>query len=155
MREPGRFWCWPQFCSRSQVPLPSPVGRLWACPPPHTASPCTDLGCASGTHDNHLSLGRQMPSERHCPGLTGTRSPFHPLSASALRYLHENRIIHRDLKPENIVLQQGEQRVSDPAGQPRGGVGERGLSSWGQAVGARNALCGSAYVWVSLLTYLL
>lgn len=34
------------------------------------------------------------------------------VSASALRYLHENRIIHRDLKPENIVLQQGEQRVS-------------------------------------------
>ncbi|XP_023406842.2 inhibitor of nuclear factor kappa-B kinase subunit beta isoform X5 [Loxodonta africana] len=37
----------------------------------------------------------------------------HPMaqSASALRYLHENRIIHRDLKPENIVLQQGEQRL--------------------------------------------
>ncbi|KAH1177882.1 hypothetical protein KIL84_011584 [Mauremys mutica] len=32
-------------------------------------------------------------------------------TASALRYLHENRIIHRDLKPENIVLQQGEQRL--------------------------------------------
>ena len=39
-------------------------------------------------------------------------SGFFCVSASALRYLHENRIIHRDLKPENIVLQQGEQRVS-------------------------------------------
>lgn len=38
-------------------------------------------------------------------------TPVSALSASALRYLHENRIIHRDLKPENIVLQQGEQRV--------------------------------------------
>ncbi|KAF3825434.1 hypothetical protein GH733_005416 [Mirounga leonina] len=37
--------------------------------------------------------------------------PLSTLSASALRYLHENRIIHRDLKPENIVLQQGEQRL--------------------------------------------
>lgn len=40
------------------------------------------------------------------------KSGFFCVSASALRYLHENRIIHRDLKPENIVLQQGEQRVS-------------------------------------------
>lgn len=47
-----------------------------------------------------------------------THYSFHLItfSASALRYLHENRIIHRDLKPENIVLQQGEQRVSDPSG---------------------------------------
>lgn len=52
--------------------------------------------------------------EAHASGTVGyaLTSGFFCVSASALRYLHENRIIHRDLKPENIVLQQGEQRVS-------------------------------------------
>nr|XP_025742057.1 inhibitor of nuclear factor kappa-B kinase subunit beta isoform X3 [Callorhinus ursinus] len=97
----------PRFC-RPSPRLPRPGERL-PCP----ASLPTELA----RHQYELVTFSANPDMW---GLGDERTTWdrgiwkrHPMaqSASALRYLHENRIIHRDLKPENIVLQQGEQRL--------------------------------------------
>ncbi|KAL0613910.1 hypothetical protein AAY473_017384 [Plecturocebus cupreus] len=74
--------------------------------PPHPANFFVFL---VETRSHHVGqAGLELLTSGNLPALA---SQSVGITASALRYLHENRIIHRDLKPENIVLQQGEQRL--------------------------------------------